>query len=192
MHSVAPSLADHPEADRSDGSRDRRSPVGRSVPRVDGIAKVTGTAEYVDDLTMPGMLHGATVRSQVAHGVLEAITLDPDYDWTDITVATAEDIPGDNVVTLIELDQPALVPIGGRIRHIDEAVAVVAAPDRRRAFEAARHVQLTIRPLPSIHTIEDALTGDVVLHGEDNVFKSFLIRKGEGDIDRIMAGAEVI
>ena len=44
------------------------SPFGRSVPRVDGNAKVTGRALYLDDLDAPGAWYGATVRSAVAHG----------------------------------------------------------------------------------------------------------------------------
>src|SRR5690606_24969617 len=90
--------------------------VGTSIPRVDGVAKVTGAALYVDDIAVADMLHGATVRSRVAHGVLTSITLDPGFDWTDITVVTAADIPGANTIALIHDDQPALVPVGGHIR----------------------------------------------------------------------------
>ena len=50
-------------------SRWRHSSV-KSIPRVDGAAKVQGTAAYVDDLIMPGALHGATVRSEIARGRL--------------------------------------------------------------------------------------------------------------------------
>lgn len=165
--------------------------VGRSIPRVDGVAKVTGAAMYVDDLVMPGMLHGATVRSRIPHGTLTAIKLDPAHDWTDVTVVTADDIPGANVIALIEDDQPALVPVGGRIRHVDEAVALVAAPDRRRAREAARHVIIEATPLPAVHTMEEALDAKVLVHGTDNVFKRFEILKGE-DVDRAMAGADMV
>jgi CO/xanthine dehydrogenase Mo-binding subunit len=165
--------------------------VGVSIPRVDGAAKVRGEARYLDDLEVPGMLHGATVRSAVPHGVLRAIRRDPDFDWSGITVATAADIPGENVVALLEDDQPALVPIGGRIRHPDEAVALVAAPTRARAHEAARHLTLDIEPLPAIFTIEESLAKEVVLHGEDNVQKRFELRKG-GDIEEALAGCDLV
>ena len=56
--------------------------VGKSVPRVDGPAKAAGSARYVDDLVLPGMLHGATVRSDVARGHLLGIDLDPSFDWS--------------------------------------------------------------------------------------------------------------
>ena len=59
------------------------TPVGRPVPRVDGIAKVTGAARYLDDLDLPGAWHGATVRSTQPHARLDGIDLDPAFDWTD-------------------------------------------------------------------------------------------------------------
>jgi len=165
--------------------------IGVSIPRVDGTAKVTGRARYLDDITMAGMLHGATVRSRVPHGVLRGIRLDPDYDWTGITVATAEDIPGRNTILLLEDDQPALVPVGGHIRHVDEPVALVAAPDRRRAFEAAAHVLLDVEELPAVLSIEESLAADVVLYGRDNVFKRFEIRKGD-DIEEALARCDLV
>ena len=149
-----------------------------------------GTALYVDDLPFAA-LHGATVRSQVPHGVLRAIRLDPTFDWSDVVVVTAEDIPGRNTIYLIEEDQPALVPVGGHIRHVDEAVALVAAPSRRRAHEAAAHVLLDVDELPAVHTFEDALRADVLLYGTDNVFKRFEIRKG-GDVAAAMATADLV
>ena len=160
-------------------------PVGRSVPRVDGVAKVTGAARYLDDLDLPGAWHGATVRSTVAHGVLEAIELDPAFDWRDVVVVTSADIPGANVVHLIEDDQPALAPIGGRIRHVDEAIALVAAPTRARALAARAHVRAKVTPLPPIFTIDDALAAGAV-------YKELLIRKGhadDADLDAAIARA---
>ena len=165
--------------------------VGTSVPRVDGEAKVRGTALYVDDLVVPEALHGATVRSRVPHGILRAIRRDPSFDWSDIVVATAEDIPGRNTIYLIEEDQPALVPVGGRIRHVDEPVALVAAPTRTRAVAAAAAIALEVEELPAVLSIEDALRAEVVLHGDDNVFKRFEIRKG-GDVEAALAAADLV
>ena len=110
--------------------------IGTSVPRVDGPAKVAGTARYVDDLVLPGMLHGATVRSDVPRGRLRGVDLDPSFDWTGITVVTADDVPS-NVVPLIEGDQPVLAK--DEIRHVYEPVALLACEDRLRLAEALRH-----------------------------------------------------
>ncbi|MEZ4368061.1 MAG: molybdopterin cofactor-binding domain-containing protein [Kofleriaceae bacterium] len=56
------------------------------MPRVDGVAKVTGRARYLDDLDAPGAWHGVTVRSTIPHGTLDALELDPAFDWTDVVV----------------------------------------------------------------------------------------------------------
>lgn len=167
-----------------------RSLVGASPPRIDGVAKVTGAARYVDDLSPPGVLYGRTVRSTVPHAVLEAIELDPAFDWEGITVVTAEDIPaqGKNVVALILDDQPALVPLGGTIRHVDEAVALVAAETKERAEAARAHVTLKVRELPPVLSIEEAIAAETKLHGDDNVFKRFEILKG--DVEAGLAAAE--
>jgi len=167
-------------------------PVGASVPRVDGLAKVTGRARYLDDLDAPGAWHGATVRSQIAHGVLEAIELDPAFDWSRVCVVTAADIPGKNTIALIEEDQPALVPVGGRVMHVDEPVALVAAPTRALAAAAARAVKLRVAPRPPVLSMDDALAVTERLYGEDNVFKQFLIRKGhatDAELEAAFAGA---
>ena len=158
-----------------------RPQVGSSLPRVDGVAKVTGRARYLDDLDAPGAWHGATVRSNVPHGVLEGFDMDPAFDWSQVVIATAADIPGRNVIALIEDDQPALVAIGRPVMHHDEALALVAAPTRALAFAAKHAIKPRIRPLPAIFTVEDALAGKELLYGTDNVFKQFLIRKGHTD-----------
>ena len=167
-------------------------PVGVSVPRVDGVAKVTGRAGYLDDLDAPGAWHGATVRSRIAHGVLDAIDLDPAFDWSQVVVVTAADIPGANVIAMIEDDQPALVPVGGRVMHVDEPIALVAAPTRALAAAAARAVIPRITARPGVFTMDDALAARTRLYGEHNVFKQFLIRKGhatDAELDAVFAGA---
>ena len=82
--------------------------VGQSVPRKEGREKVTGQARYVDDLTFPDMLHGATVRSPCARGRIKNISFEGDIPWDEFTVVTAKDIPGSNHILLILEDQPCL------------------------------------------------------------------------------------
>lgn len=156
--------------------------VGVSPPRVDGLAKVTGAARYVDDIQPPGVLFGRTVRSQVPHARLDAIKLDPDFDWSEVTVVTAEDLTGPNVIALITDDQPALVPVGGTIRHPDEPVALVAAPTKPLAEAARRAITLETTALEPVFSIEDSIAKTTLLHGEDNVFKRFEIKKGDLEV----------
>jgi CO/xanthine dehydrogenase Mo-binding subunit len=165
--------------------------IGTSPPRTDGPAKVTGAALYVDDIDAPDALHGRTVRSACAHGVLRAIRLDPAFDWSDVVVVTAQDIPGKNVVALIVDDQPCLVAVGQRIRHWDEAVALVAAPTKAKAAAALKAITLDVEPLPTVLTTDEALAGKVLLgDGDTNVFKEILIE--QGDVEAALAKADVV
>jgi CO/xanthine dehydrogenase Mo-binding subunit len=119
-------------------------------PRREGPEKLTGRAMYADDLVFPGAWYGATVRSTDAHARLLGIDLEDGFDWTRVIVVTADDIPGENVVSLIDDDQPILVPIGGEIRHQAEPVVLVAAADKATVREARRRVSLHTEPLPPV------------------------------------------
>src|SRR5204862_6765237 len=95
----------------------RTPAVGRSIPKLEAYDKVTGRAQYVDDLRVPGVLHGRTVRSTIARGIIRRIELDPAFDWSGVVVADHKDIPGENVVALITSDQPLLAE--KEIRHAE-------------------------------------------------------------------------
>jgi CO/xanthine dehydrogenase Mo-binding subunit len=127
---------------------------GRARPaaplRREGPAKLTGTALYTDDIVVPGAWYGATIRSTEPHARLLGIDLDDRFDWKRVVVVTADDVPGDNVVNLIDEDQPILVPVGGEIRHQAEACVLIAGPDRATVREARRHVTLRTERLPAV------------------------------------------
>lgn len=100
--------------------------------RKDGDAKVSGAAQYIDDLSFPGMLHGATIRSTIPCGTITGLHYD--FDPRGFTIAEAADIPGRNIVALIYDDQPCLA--AGVIRHVAEPIALVAHADRERLLDA--------------------------------------------------------
>jgi CO/xanthine dehydrogenase Mo-binding subunit len=153
--------------------------IGRSVQRKEGRQKVTGRARYVDDLTLPGMIYGTTVRSVVPRGVIRDIDFEPGIPWDDFTVVTADDIPGTNRVALITDDQPYLA--GDVVSHPEEPVVLLAHPDRHLLEEARRRVKIIVDPLPPVFTIDDALSGREIIWGTDNVFKSYLVSRGDVD-----------
>src|SRR2546430_9560551 len=131
--------------------------VGRSVPRREGVDKVTGRARYTDDIAVPGgPLYGGTIRSTIARGTIRSITLDPGFDWTQVVVVTADDIPGDNVVQLIRDDQPVLARLHGEVRHREEPILLLAAPDRELLEEAAGHVAIAYQPHPPVFEVTKA------------------------------------
>ncbi len=134
--------------------------VGQSPPRLDGLDKLLGRARYLDDLTFEGQLWGRTVRSTVAHARIVLIDFDPSYDWSGVTRVTARDIPGENVVQLIDDDQPCLA--WDVIRHFDEPVALLACADREKLEEALRHVRVEVEPLPAV--LDPAASTQVFKH----------------------------
>jgi CO/xanthine dehydrogenase Mo-binding subunit len=162
--------------------------VGTSVPRKEGRDKVTGAARYVDDMTLPGMLHGAAVRSKIARGKIKSISFDSAIDWNEFVVATANDIPGDNCISLILDDQPCLAD--GVINHPEEPVLLLAHPDKHVLARAVEAITIEYDLLPAIHSIEESEKKSEIIWGADNVFKTFLIEKG--DVEQIWAQADFI
>jgi CO/xanthine dehydrogenase Mo-binding subunit len=162
--------------------------IGKSVPRKEGRDKVTGAARYVDDMTLPGMLYGATVRSQIPRGLIKNISFGSGFDWNSFVVVTAQDIPGKNCIALIGDDQPCLAD--GRVNHPEEPILLLAHADPHLLRKAVDAVVIEYAPLPAIFTIEESEQQSQVIWGSDNVFKTFLIAKGE--VDGIWAKADHI
>src|SRR6185436_9363502 len=142
--------------------------VGRSVPRLESWLKVTGRAEYVHNLRLPGMLYGKIFRSSVAHGRIKSI---------DASAARA--LAGvHSVVTAAEIqkvipepyygpafhDQPILAV--GKVRHVGEPVAVVLASDPHVAEEAVHLITAEYEPLPPVYDEVEAMTSKAIVHDE--------------------------
>jgi CO/xanthine dehydrogenase Mo-binding subunit len=162
--------------------------IGRSVPRKEGRAKVTGAARYVDDVTLPGLIHGATVRSTVPRGIVRAIRYDPVVPWDEFTIVTAADIPGSNCVALIADDQPYLA--SDRINHAEEPVVLLAHPDRDMLAFARQHVAIDVEPLAPVFSMDEALAAREIVWGTDNVFKSYVVSRG--DVEEAFGHAHTI
>jgi CO/xanthine dehydrogenase Mo-binding subunit len=148
--------------------------VGTDVMRTDGLSKTTGRAKYVDDLVFPGMLHGRTVRSTIARGRVRSVRLD--FDAAQFTVVDHHDIPGPNVITLIEDDQPCLVV--SDVRHVAEPILLLAHEDRDALLSA--RVDIDYELLPPLF---DPQLSDVV-------FRNVVIERG--DVERGLLEADVI
>ena len=153
--------------------------VGRGVLRKEGRSKVTGQARYIDDITMPDMLHGVTVRSSIARGRIKNISFEGNIPWNEFTIVTAKDIPGDNHLALILHDQPVLVDT--IVNHPEEPILLLAHPDKYLLEEARRCVKIDYEAWPGVFTIEDALAKKEVIWGQDNIFKEYHLDKGNVD-----------
>ncbi len=132
------------------------SVVGQRLPRVDGWAKVSGRAQYVDDLSLPGMLFGKLVRSTRAHARLRAVRTERALQLPGVVAAiTGTDVPVRYSVFPVGQDETALAV--DKVRYVGEPVAAVAAVDEATAEEAARLVEVDYEPLPARMSVEEAL-----------------------------------
>lgn len=163
--------------------------VGQPVPRKEGRRKVTGQSRYIDDMGFPEMLYGATVRSPLPRGRIKSINFtDDQIPWDEFTIVTAKDVPGVNYVALILNDQPYLA--SEFVNHPEEPVVLLAHADKYLLEKARRSVRIEIEPLPALFSLDDSLNKKEIIWGEDNVFKTYRVEKG--NVDEVWAGADVI
>ncbi|MCX6550015.1 MAG: xanthine dehydrogenase family protein molybdopterin-binding subunit [Acidobacteria bacterium] len=148
--------------------------VGRNVVRKDGTAKAVGTARYVDDLTFPGMLHARTIRSTIPRGRI--VRMHRRFDAAGFTIVDARDIPGRNLVSLIQEDQPCLAE--GEVRHAAEPLLLLAHEDRERLLQA--QVEVEYAPAPALLDAREST----------HVFKE--IRIARGDLDTGFREADLV
>lgn len=140
--------------------------VGRSIPRVEGRAKVTGKAEYVHNLRLPGMLYGKIFRSTVAHARLLGVD-----------VSAAQDMPGVYAVyTGLDMQQLIPEPYYGpafhdqpilaleKVHYVGEPVALVLAADPHVADAAAQLIVADYDELPAVFDEVEAMTSKAVVH----------------------------
>ena len=148
--------------------------VGTNVPRKEGLAKVTGAARYIDDLTFPDLLHARTIRSTIPAGEITGIRFA--FDTRGFTIVDHRDIPGRNIIALIDEDQPCLA--GKTIRHVAEPIVLLAHADRERLLAA--DVRIDYRET----------TPNYDLEASTHAFKEIAIEKGR--VDDGFAAADAI
>jgi CO/xanthine dehydrogenase Mo-binding subunit len=182
--------------------------VGRSLPRLEAHAKVTGRAEYVHNLRLPGMLYGKIFRSTVAHGRIRSI---------DVSAAAALDgvhgvVTGEEVKQIVPNpyygpafhDQPVLAI--DKVHYVGEPVAVVMASDPHVAEEAAEMIVAEYEELPAVFDEVEAASSKAIVHdvlkpagtfpdlkhleGRRNTNVALDFRLRRGDIERGFAQAE--
>lgn len=155
--------------------------VGHSVPRVDGIDKVTGMAKFVGDLRIPGMLQGKILRSTYPHARLVSIDATQAEALPGVVaVLTASDISDLN---LIYSGRPVIAT--DKVRYVGEPVAAIAALDLATAEEALSLIQVEYEELPAVVGIDAALKKDAPLIHADKASNIGTHEKVlRGDVDQ--------
>ncbi|NOZ74094.1 MAG: xanthine dehydrogenase family protein [FCB group bacterium] len=131
------------------------STIGHSLTRPDAQGKITGTTEYIPDITIPRMVHAAPVTSPVPFGRLETVDPTPARSIPGfIEFIGAEHIPWKNQVGVIIQDQPLMAD--SVVRYVGDSIGLVIAESPTAAREAAQAIRIHIDPLPAVFTIDEA------------------------------------
>ncbi len=164
--------------------------VGTRGARYEGTELALGDRDYVDDIRIPGMLHGGLRLAD--HARADVVSIDtakaralPGVE----AVFTAADVPGDLRVGIIHTDWPVFIPEGGRTSYLGDVLAIVVAGSREIAREAATLVDVSYRELRPLTdaaaAIDDA--DDAVWQLEGNVLSRSVYRRG--DVDAALAAS---
>ena len=142
--------------------------VGRAIPRLESWQKVTGRAEYVHNLRLPGMLYGKIFRSTFPHARIKSI----DTSAAAAVGGVYRVVTADDIRTIVPEpyygpafhDQPILAI--DKVRYVGEPVAVVLASDPHVADEAAHLIVAEYEELPAVYDEVEAMTSKAIVHDE--------------------------
>jgi carbon-monoxide dehydrogenase large subunit len=177
----------------------RNSFIGSPVERIEDLRFLRGRGQYVDDVSKPGQLYAAILRSSVAHGRIKVLDAQPALAVPGVrAVLTAKDI-GEKMPTItIRLQPlPQLVPFEqpmlafDKVRYVGEPIAVVLADSPAIAEDALEAIQLEIDPLPAVgdrasktllfesHRSNQAIKYDVTFGDIEAAFKNAPYKRRE-------------
>jgi xanthine dehydrogenase molybdenum-binding subunit len=164
----------------SDGKAGR---IGTSTPRYEAREFALGERPYIDDMSFPGMLHGAVLLSQHPRALVKRIDTGKAKEISGVVaVVTAADTPGQRYQGLIYNDWPMFVAVGEETRYVGDVIAAVAAVDRRTARKAAQAIEVDYEIREPITNPEDGLKPEAPkLHKKGNLLSRSEIKRGNVD-----------
>ncbi len=152
--------------------------VGKSAPRVDGPAKVSGKSQYGADIDIPGALFLKVLRSKTPHGMVKRIDVAEALKIPGVVrVFTHADVPGENSYGIIVKDQPALTD---QVRFRGDALALVAAETEEAAKQALEVIKVEIEELPPLYDVWSAMAEKAqAIHAKGNILTVSRVKKGD-------------
>lgn len=159
--------------------------VGSRIARLDVPEKAQGTGKYPDDIYYDGMLYGGAVRAKYARARVLSVDISKALLLPGVVrIALAEDIPGRNKIGHIKHDQYTLIPVGGLVHYLGDAICLIAAEDADTLEKAKKLVKVDYEVLPAVHGIEEAAAPDapkVYDEEENNICAYRHISRGNAD-----------
>ena len=166
--------------------------LGESPARYQGEACVLGEKEYVADMVVPRMVHGAVRLSD--HPKARVVSIDVSKAEAVpgvVRVFTAADVPGQRTVGLIERDWPTFIAVGETTHCTGSVICAVAAENRLAARKAAALVEIEYEVMAPVTTPQEALEGTSVHDGKSNHLRTCVVRRGDIDA-QLAASAHVL
>ncbi|OPX99015.1 MAG: 4-hydroxybenzoyl-CoA reductase subunit alpha [Syntrophorhabdus sp. PtaB.Bin006] len=164
---------------------DNHSVIGKSTPRTDYLAKVTGQACYTADIKLPGMLVAKVLRSPHAHARILKIDGSRAMKVPGVkAVVSGFDGYGVKWGVFRYTQDHAMLPTD-KVRYIGEDVAAVAAVDEEAALEALDLIEVDYEPLPAVFTPDTAMApGAILIHDQYAGNINVHVHIDVGDVDR--------
>jgi CO/xanthine dehydrogenase Mo-binding subunit len=168
------------------------SVVGKGIPRIDAYERVSGTAVYTHDRTLPGMLHCAILRSPFAHAKVKKIDFSKAEKMPGVRAILTDATPGANIPWHDGVKGPMSRLFDPHCRHEGDEVAAVAADSPHQAWDAVKAFNVEYEQLPFVTEIEEALKeGSPKVHESGNRDGQPSVRE-RGDIAKGFAEADVV
>ncbi len=160
--------------------------VGKRQPKYDGDKLTLGTAPYVDDLRMDGMLFGALKFSKHPRAkVLRIDVVEAEHLKGVRKVFTSVDIPGERITGAIVKDWPMMVAVGEVTRYVGDVIASVVAESDDIAREALELIKIEYKVLEPLTEMTEALDEDApLIHKSGNLLAETVIDRGDTEIAR--------
>jgi selenium-dependent xanthine dehydrogenase len=170
--------------------------IGESHARIGGIEQVLGERPYVDDMQMPGMLHGAMVLAEHPRARVLAINTEQAAKSPGVVrILTARDVPGNRGTGLAVPDLPVFVATGELTCCVGDFIAMVVADTQFHARQAASKVKVDyevlepiIDPFKALEPDAPRVHSDATFRPAPNVLDS-PTKFGRGDVEAAFATA---
>ena len=178
------------------------NPVGRNLPRLEAREKITGRAEYSDDLFLPRMLHAAILQSPHAHARILSCDVSAAVTVPGVVATLTGDDIGHHRIGPFVKDETAIAK--GKVRYVGEPVAAVAAVDQETARKAVALIDVEYEELPAALSLDEAMAeGAPLLHENfGELVRTFeadhdgnvmcVVRIEEGDVDSAWDSCDVV
>jgi CO/xanthine dehydrogenase Mo-binding subunit len=164
--------------------------IGKSIPKIGVIERLRGEPIFSADLAFEDALVLKVLRSVKAHALLGGIDCEKALKVEGVVkIFTAEDVPGKNLIGIINKDQPLLAT--GKVRAVGEPIALIAAENEAAALQAIERIEVAYEELPAVSTAKAALKLDAPkIHPKGNMLFTRKLKKG--DVERAFENSDIV